>query len=234
MIKSDLDTFILYNTYRTQIVDFIECKIKRVPRKQTIIDINYGLFSASKQLNLFDFKSPKIIASNIWLRESELHKRIYLHDLTFYKNKKNLEIISLNSWYNSNLGVEDIKSKIRKELDIKSEKCVDVIANTLKYTYNAFDFSNESSGYKITISNQKDIYVNLSNIVVGDIIIIPLATKRNKRIHDLAKKIMKLGASVIILEPLGKSQLDLDVDAEDKIIYSEAFIPFRVVYYSMF
>lgn len=234
MIKSDLDTFILYNRYRTQIVDFIDCKIKRVPRKQTIIDINYGLFSACKQLDLVDFKNPKIIASNIWLRESELHKRIYLHDLTFYKNKKNVEITNLNSWYESKLEIDEIKNKIRKELDIKSERCVTVIANTLKYTYNAFDFSNDSSDYKITISNQKDIYVNLSKIVVGDIIVIPLATKRNNKIHDLAKKIMKLGASVIILEPLGKSQLDLEVDAEDELVYSEAFIPFRVVYYSMF
>lgn len=227
---SELDLFISYNSQRNKIIDFFNIKTKNIYNPNTLIEVGFGLFSLSTQLDINQFKAQnKLIVSNHWLKKSKSPDNIIFYNNSYIKKHIPSNIFfSMNSWYaNKDLNINELKQLISEQINIKNKKHLEVIANTVKYTYNLGLFDKT-----IIVSEQCDISMILNNIYVGDIIIVPLSKKNNRLIHENMNALMKRGASIILLEPI--ECFKEEVEKENQMIFSDTTIPFRVVYYSLF
>lgn len=236
----ELKVFLSYSEYRLEIVDFLEQQIKRIPRKETLIEVDTGLFSITRQLSFENFNEIKVIESNPWLKIGLLNDALYLNGKRL-KVKSSFDVDNEEWWTSgellniltkmgeSNRSIISIKKDLIRLVNIKKEIELDVIANILKNTYNVVK-SPHLMVSEVYILGDKSHY--LKNLMVGDIVVLPLITKNNAKIHNEALSAMRSGASILILEPVSRNNKNLDNNAQ--VVFEGASIPFRVVYYSMF
>lgn len=234
--------FLAFNEKRKEIAQFVQKKVQNIPNKQSIVDLNYGLFSIVKDISLDNFIKPKMFIYRPWLKYSSLSGKLHLNQRKFKKkvlwsnnlNSKNVyqnnHGLFVDNAYAMNDSVEDMKKIILEYFNIDNDLYLSVIANIFKNTYNVFDEKNQLFNLLPYYENVLDSFNH--NIIVGDVLFLPVSSKKNSKIHEYALNWMLKGGSVFILEPF--SSLKKDVDIENQQVYESKFGSFRVVYYSMF